>query len=191
MWYLKDVTDQKYAWLHLLNAEQCDFVVENAKNLNLEQARVGNGQNQEVKSFRNNKVAWLPMDANSPFYSLYKLCADTAEKINANFFQYDLLSIETLQFASYDTNGSHFGKHVDNGLNTPVIRKLTFSIQLSDENSYTGGDLILHAGNTPTVLPRTRGVVSFFPSWTLHEVTPITSGVRNSLVGWCHGPKFK
>jgi PKHD-type hydroxylase len=191
MWYFKDVSDQKYAWLPLLNDEQCDHIINSVSTLNLEQAKVGNGQDATVKPIRNNKVAWLPMEANSGYYTLYQACARAVETINASFFQYDLLGMETLQFASYDSNGSHFDKHVDNGLSTPVIRKLTFSIQLSDENSYTGGDLILYAGNTPTVLPRTRGVVSFFPSWTLHEVTPITSGVRNSLVGWCHGPKFK
>lgn len=191
MWYFKDVTDQKYAWLQLLNAEQCEHIINNVKSLNLEQAKVGFGHDAKVAPIRNNKVAWLPMDADGGYYTLYQACARAVETINSSFFQYDLLGMENIQFASYDSTGSHFGKHVDNGVATPVIRKLTFSIQLSDENSYTGGDLLLHAGGEPIRVPRTQGVVTFFPSSTLHEVTPITSGVRNSLVGWCHGPKFR
>jgi len=31
----------------------------------------------------------------------------------------------------------------------------------------------------------------FFPSYTLHEVTPVTKGTRYTLVGWVHGPAFK
>ena len=30
-----------------------------------------------------------------------------------------------------------------------------------------------------------------FPSTMLHEVTPVTRGVRRSLVGWVLGPRLK
>jgi len=39
-------------------------------------------------------------------------------------------------------------------------------------------------------LSRALGSISFFPSYTIHEVTPVTSGVRYSLVGWACGPAF-
>ena len=72
-----------------------------------------------------------------------------------------------------------------------AVRKLSFSVQLSDPDSYKGGDLLLKISNEPTSVKRTRGAVIFFPSYILHEVTPVKQGVRKSLVGWVTGPRWK
>ena len=39
-------------------------------------------------------------------------------------------------------------------------------------------------------LSRATGSISFFPSYTIHEVKPVTRGTRYSLVGWACGPAF-
>jgi len=36
-----------------------------------------------------------------------------------------------------------------------------------------------------------QGTLILFPSYTLHEVKPITKGERNSLVSWVTGKQFK
>ena len=36
-----------------------------------------------------------------------------------------------------------------------------------------------------------QGTVFVFPSTLRHQVTPVTSGVRKSLVAWVEGPKWK
>jgi PKHD-type hydroxylase len=88
-------------------------------------------------------------------------------------------------------NNSNYQKHMDLGRPFPN-RKLSFSIQLSDNNEYTGGDLRFHYIKTqPEIAPRTRGKIIFFPTWTVHDVTPVTQGIRHSLVGWVNGPNFK
>ena len=38
---------------------------------------------------------------------------------------------------------------------------------------------------------RKRGFLTAFPSFSLHEVSPVTKGERYSLVGWITGPAFK
>ena len=43
----------------------------------------------------------------------------------------------------------------------------------------------------PETLKKDLGAMSIFPSNTLHEVKPVTSGVRYCLVGWCNGPRLK
>ena len=63
------------------------------------------------------------------------------------------------------------------------------SVQLSDENTYEGGDLILHFGGEHFTSPRVKGSVIVFDSRLTHEVTPITRGERYSLVKWFHGDK--
>ena len=44
---------------------------------------------------------------------------------------------------------------------------------------------------TPYWVPMVKGSVLLFPSYILHRVTPIKSGVRRTLVNWISGPHFK
>jgi predicted 2-oxoglutarate/Fe(II)-dependent dioxygenase YbiX len=69
-------------------------------------------------------------------------------------------------------------------------RKLSFSVLLSDPSEYDGGDLLIYEGKGPIVVPKRQGMITFFPSSVLHEVTPVTRGVRRSIVSWIHGPVF-
>jgi PKHD-type hydroxylase len=41
------------------------------------------------------------------------------------------------------------------------------------------------------VAPKTRGALVGFPANVLHQVTPITRGIRRSLVIWAVGPEFR
>jgi PKHD-type hydroxylase len=36
-----------------------------------------------------------------------------------------------------------------------------------------------------------QGALAIFPSYTLHEVTPVTKNERYSLVCWVNGKQFK
>jgi PKHD-type hydroxylase len=70
-------------------------------------------------------------------------------------------------------------------------RKLSFTIQLSEEKSYKGGSLCMYNSGDPDFAPKEIGTFVAFPSWLLHEVTPVIEGERYSLVGWVNGPRFK
>ena len=72
-----------------------------------------------------------------------------------------------------------------------IIRKLSLSIQLSDPSSYEGGELVLYVGEEGITVPKEQGKLIAFPSFTLHEVKPVTKGERYSLVAWITGPQFK
>jgi len=96
-----------------------------------------------------------------------------------------------LQFTKYDSSGEHYSKHTDMSYEKIPQRKLSFSIQLSEPTDYVGGDLIIYLNSHGTVLNRDQGIMSAFHSYTLHEVVPVTSGVRYSLVGWVLGPNYK
>ena len=65
------------------------------------------------------------------------------------------------------------------------------SVQLSKSESYEGGDVVIHAGPDEVEISREAGVASIWPSWTLHEVKPITGGVRYCLVAWAHGQPYR
>jgi PKHD-type hydroxylase len=76
-----------------------------------------------------------------------------------------------------------------------LCRKLSFSIQLSDPASYEGGDLEFNTGEPWSdeyrLQIRNQGTLISWPGFVLHGVTPVTRGVRRSLVGFCVGPDFQ
>jgi PKHD-type hydroxylase len=49
----------------------------------------------------------------------------------------------------------------------------------------------LYLGDKAEVMKKEQGFVALFPSYVLHEVKPVTSGTRYSLVSWITGKPFK
>ena len=120
---------------------------------------------------------------------IYERIFELVEEANKKFkFDLDEL-VEEAQFVEYK-EGSHIDWHADRNPIT-AIRKLNLSIQLSESNSYDGGDLLVNRGDKIIKMSRDRGSVALFPSFTLHKVSPVTTGIRNSLICWITGPSFK
>jgi PKHD-type hydroxylase len=72
------------------------------------------------------------------------------------------------------------------------VRKLSFSLLLSDPDTYEGGNLqLLDSAGKSYIAPRQRGTIILFDSRTQHRVMKVTKGVRKSLVGWTVGPRWK
>ena len=70
-----------------------------------------------------------------------------------------------------------------------TTRKLTIITILNDD--YEGGKLYLHYGNEREYPQLEPGDVIIFPSFLVHGVEPIISGIRRSVVTWLVGPYFK
>ena len=74
-------------------------------------------------------------------------------------------------------------------------RKLSLSCQLTNPNDYVGGDLNLYLTDPSLSSPikytasKTKGTVIVFDGRIIHEVEPVTSGTRHSVVKWYHGDK--
>ena len=119
-----------------------------------------------------------------------KICF-VSKELNQRYFNFDIFgAIEGIQFTTYQSPSGNYGKHTDNGHGS-TIRKLSISIQLSDPNSYIGGELCLYNNENPIIMPKKQGQVIMFPSYVLHEVKPVTKGERISLVVWLTGKQFK
>lgn len=140
---------------------------------------------------RRSKVSWLKQNSFNSW--LYQKLTHIICKINDSNWEYDLRSIQTLQFGEYHSEYKGcYKQHLDSNLGSDVSttqRKLSFSVQLSHPNTYKGGDLLLNNG--AEVISKEKGSITVFPSHTLHEVTPVTEGIRYSLVGWILGDKLK
>jgi PKHD-type hydroxylase len=119
---------------------------------------------------------------------------DLVRTANRDVFDFDITDFaESPQVARYGAEREgHFGWHSDVGEGRLAERrKLTIVVQLSEDESYTGGDLEVMPGANFVTADRTRGAATLFPSFVLHRVTPVTAGTRHSLTVWCHGAPFR
>ena len=141
------------------------------------------------KEYRNSITSFMPITTDSEW--LFRSLTDIITTANKTYFGFDINSIESLQYTVYN-EGGFYNKHIDilNSTSASGVRKLSFSLQLTDEEDYEGGDLII-SNAKDVVMLRNKGTITFFPSYTPHEVLPVTSGVRKALVGWIIGPNFK
>ena len=77
-------------------------------------------------------------------------------------------------------------------LSSEYVRKLSFTLQLSDPDDYEGGNIqFIDDENKSFMAPRQRGAMILFDSRTQHRVLKVKKGVRRSIVGWVLGPRWK
>ena len=178
-WYDKIFTDSELDLLENLYTDS--------------ELKLGEIQNSEKidTSVRNSNIKFIPSSEPQNRW-LFERLTGIINNANERFFQFELNRIETLQYTVYEP-GQYYQDHIDLGYTNPnnAIRKLSFSLQLTDPTTYKGGDLILKHSSEPETARRDRGSITFFPSYILHEVTPVTEGVRKSLVGWVTGPRWR
>lgn len=75
-----------------------------------------------------------------------------------------------------------FSKHHDNQFMFKHKMKRKYVVGFHLNNDYEGGEYFLYYNNTKYEIDKTVGVVYTFDSELEHEITPITSSVRKSVV---------
>ena len=94
----------------------------------------------------------------------------------------------------YEDTGK-YDWHLDIGNEETSVRKITAIVQLADENDYEGGNFEFsmtdETGEKTAVGSRKKGSLILFPSYLGHRVSPLTSGVRSSVLTWMLGNAFK
>jgi PKHD-type hydroxylase len=147
----------------------------------------GGGQGQEA--YRKSRVAWLRPSPETSW--VFAKAQGFVEQANAHAYRMELAGYtEPLQVAEYGP-GEYYDWHLDLGPDRLSIRKLSFIVQLTDPAAYEGGGVELMAAREPYALPKGLGTMAVFPTYLLHRVTPVTRGLRKSLVGWIGGPHFR
>lgn len=174
--------------------EECEKIIDFARLSYGSPASIGGGDQRGavVKEIRKADVYDLP--PNEKYMWVYEKIAKAVTVSNHEYFKYDLLGItHGLQLLHYKYNESdevqgHYNWHTDAGPGPSASRKISYVAMLSDPYKYTGGDLEILNHGTPITAPRDRGSVHLFPSFMVHQVTPLKSGERYTLVIWVHGP---
>ena len=169
---------------------ECGRLIGDAASLPLETGQlIGGG---EARGVRSCGVRWLP--EGGEFGWVNDRLIDIAAAVNREHFSFDLWGIdERLQLLDYQGDeGSFFDWHCDRGrAGFAKVRKLSFSVQLSDPADYEGGGLELNPDGTVVDALRAIGAATIFAAGVLHRVTPVTKGRRHALTAWFHGPHFR
>ena len=178
-------------WEDALSPEECEIIKKIGTLKNKEKAHISGSKNNSSHVdtlIRNNNLTWISEEDNTVF--IYERLTDIVNSLNDTFFKFHLYGFcENLQFTEYNAPGEFYKGHIDKTINGP-IRKLSLVVQLTDPAEYEGSDLVLYTGSTEKMTKK-QGSVIVFPSYVLHEVTPITQGTRHSLVAWLAGDPFK
>jgi PKHD-type hydroxylase len=176
-------------WEGGFSDEDIDRIIKLGEDRNPLQAQIDGGR--VVRDIRISNTSWIDLKQDSEW--LYDRISDIINKLNFKYYKFDLHGFyEHMQYTIYEGNDlGHYDWHLDAGNTSIPPRKLSFILQLSDPDSYEGGDLQIMNSTEPTTVKKEKGFAVVFPSYTLHRVTPVTKGIRKTLVIWVTGPTFR
>ena len=176
-------------WEGALSKEVCERYVSIVYETgDFEDATVFSTENQEYNpnnSVRSTRIAFV----NVP--EIVDCIRHYLVEANRNAYGFDVDWFPAIQFGEYSV-GSFYNWHYDVNWESDSMydRKLSIVIQLTDENEYEGGDFEFLEIQNPVGF-RKQGSVLVFPSYNTHRVTEVTKGIRNSLVCWMEGPRWR
>ena len=161
--------------LDLFLEEEVEQIIELGDALVLEEGKVhGDKVNHSI---RNSRIAWI-----HPGKDTWWLF-DRAIMVFKSGLPFSTL--QSMQYTVYYDKG-HYDFHKDVGTGDEIMkaRVNTGVLQLSSPSEYKGGVLqIKHGGEVIDVM-KMKGMVTTFPVNIEHRVTPVTSGVRKTLIMW-------
>lgn len=177
-------------WSNAFTEEEIDRIVEYCDK---QETQPGTTFGTNPEKYRLSKVKFHnPNQENS---WMFERLNDVIYRANQQFYNFDLNGYEYFQYTTYDKDGRYdwhtdmaFGFEENNKDIQP--RKLSLSLLLNDD--YEGGKFQINAGmeSEPVTVELKKGQIVLFPSFMIHRVTPVTQGLRRSLVVWVLGPKF-
>ena len=167
----------------------CKEIIDLSSILKKEQGKISSKDARDYdKKRRDSTISWIPFNKMKPMYAdlIYLI-----QKINRNHFGFGNVQItEKAQIAEY-SKGQFYHWHTDNSIDMvtePPVRKLSMTLLLNDPSEFEGGNLEI-AGKEMSHMK--QGHAAIFASFLQHRVTPVTKGVRKSLVVWFSGEPFK
>jgi PKHD-type hydroxylase len=82
--------------------------------------------------------------------------------------------------------GMKYGPHTDAAFlplgPEPLRSDVSCTIFISDPKDYQGGDLLIHLGTEAVSVKGKAGSAVFYPSTTVHQVVPVSSGERIVMI---------
>jgi len=114
------------------------------------------------------------------------------KEANDTIFDFNLLGVIDQDFPQIFKYGvdDFYDWHVDINPFAPS-RKLCFIINLTDPESYDGGELEFLNTTADNNLMQAKGSIVIFPSFIPYRISKVTSGEKRIIIGHIHGDLFK
>ena len=161
-----------------LTAAEAQAISELARQTQFVEGRRSNPHN-----VTKNNVIVEPNDPNGQKAAQIALAAFQRSEAARNFVFPQRVAVP--QLARYGT-GMSYGAHVDSaffpGGQMPMRSDVSCTIFINDPATYQGGDLVIYVGSEDVRVKGKAGQAVFYPSTTVHTVTPVTSGERLVMI---------
>ena len=92
-------------------------------------------------------------------------------------------ALTSVMFSRYEPD-MQYGSHVDDALMAGMRTDVSFTLFLSEPESYDGGELVIESASGEEPVKLAAGSLVAYPSTALHHVAPVTRGERLAAVGW-------
>jgi PKHD-type hydroxylase len=179
-----------FEYTNFFTESECDTIIDLGEERNPKFAQIytetsAGDINTEI---RNCGVSWIKPEEDTAW--IFQKIQHAVAAINEQHYKFSIQWGEDCQFTKYDSSyRGFFRKHLDIvGFSGEAARKISISILLND--NYDGGDLNIYTDEIPFTVKKSKGTLVIFPSFLLHEVTPVTLGTRYSLVNWINGTRW-
>jgi PKHD-type hydroxylase len=172
----------------MLKPEECDKIISQAKKGGMKTLSVNKGEkkstNPNIRSATGTALEW---DDETDW--IYQKIQTAIGEALTHIWPFEVSGMQPLQVMKYNI-GDKYEAHIDLGPGEDAaFRKIGFTLQLTPEEDYTGGELAMMSGGEWHTASKDQGSFTIFPSYILHEVRPVETGERWALVGWFTGDR--
>lgn len=178
-----DLRDYIISFDNMMDEHTCDEIVNRYVNSTLWEEATTNGstitkKRSETRVCYTIPISQKPSEKNIDD-TLYSVFSDAVNRYGKKFPFFNCRKDEGYFLLKYLKDGK-YGQHIDSGSDNHRI--VSVILQLND--GYTGGELKFFNGKHTQELK--KGTVCVFPSCFTypHQITPVKSGERYSVVSW-------
>jgi PKHD-type hydroxylase len=141
--------------------------------------------------FEAGRAGWAANDVKANLQATESMAADAvSERLAGHLLRHALFQLAAQPkriigplLSRYEP-GHAYGIHTDEAILDGARSDLAFTLFLSDPSDYDGGDLVLASAQGDDAFKLPAGHAVLYPATTLHQVMPVTRGVRFAAVGW-------
>ncbi|MBO8242302.1 Fe2+-dependent dioxygenase [Prochlorococcus marinus XMU1410] len=169
-----------YLTHQLLNAEEINFIKKELDEATQDWEDGKKTAGSHASKVKNN----LQLNRNS------EVSKNIAQLVNKKILSSQLIKsfslpkkIHGIMFTK-SLNNMHYGRHIDNPYMCSGRSDLSFTLSLTNKESYKGGELIIETMNSEERFKLNAGEIILYPSSYLHAVNEVNNGERLVCVGW-------
>lgn len=170
---------------NIFTEEQCSIIIKECEKYSPQEASTFNHDSK----WRESTIRWVNQEK-----GVRDKLFEYVVEANRRIFGCDVHNCTDLQFTEYHaTTNGHYDWHIDSNEHDgrAYVRKLSVVLQLDKPHDYQGGNFEFMEGQPLPEEAKNQGSLIVFPSYKMHRVTPVTVGMRRSIVAWFEGPRWK